>query len=607
MPFVAPDHADPHASGLAPYGHTSGLAPYGHASGLAPDGRASGESSPFTPAQWRIRRIGVIGPGIVGMPMAALLAQAAARGVFEPDARVVVVQRRSETSGWKVDAINRGESPIGGVEPDLERIVSETVSSGHLSASDQLEDLSDCDLVLVCVQTDKDGLVPDYGPLHGALAPLAAALTRRPAGNVPVVVIESTLAPSSMTTVVREHFERHGLVEGRDVLLGNSPNRVMPGRLIERVAAADKLIGGLSAPTPDLIESVYRHIVTGGRLHKTTSMTAEVVKTLENAYRDVRIAYAAEVVRHCDAHDLDFFALRDAVNTRLAQSDTASHDAAAVPVGALLVPMIGVGGHCLPKDGILLRWRYNARYPDRIVRSAIHGARVINDEAPDHAIALAERAFGSLSGRRVAVLGAAYRADSDDTRNAPGLSLALRLLERGVDVVVQDPFVRPGDQNLLRTGLNTRFTRDLDAALDGGDVVFLTQAHAPYREGRARLFAGRVQGVLDGCNAFQAAEMAEAGVSHVGIGHGRIAPTAELIDAVHDGFRAMERCVAGEVRDVVDFLNTHHGSGFDRVDFEAVRLLAATCVTGCEIVPAPPPRNTLDASPRPFRSALAGL
>ncbi|MCK6572576.1 nucleotide sugar dehydrogenase [Myxococcota bacterium] len=561
----------------------------------------------FTPDAWRIRKIGVIGPGIVGMPMAALLAAAARDGAFEPDARVVVVQRRSPTSGWKVDAINDGRSPIGGVEPDLERIIGACAAAGRLSASDDYGQLADCDLVLVCVQTDKDGLVPDYGPLDGALSLLASQLVRRPAGNVPVVAIESTLAPSSMTTVVREHFRRHGLEEGRDVLLGNSPNRVMPGRLIERVAAADKLVGGLSAETPVLIASVYRRIVTQGSLHPTTSMTAEVVKTLENAYRDVRIAFAAEVVRFCDARDVDFFALRDAVNARVARGDTASRDAAAVPVGALLVPTIGVGGHCLPKDGILLRWRYNARYPDRIARSLIHLSRVINDEAPEYGIALAERRFGPVAGRRVAVLGAAYRADSDDTRNAPALSLCARLRARGCDVVLHDPFVRPDDQNLLRTGLDAIYTQDLDAALAGAALAFVCQAHQPYRAGRASLFSGRVGGVVDGCNAFTAAEMSAAGVPYTGIGRGTAPPDAGLVESVTSAFRAMERGVARELRAVIDFLNAEHAEGFDRVDFEEVRRLAATCVTGCDIAEPGPIRGFFDTDAAPFHSTLAAV
>ena len=560
------------------------------------------QGNDFTPANWRIRKIGVIGPGIVGMPMAALLARAALRGAFEPDARVVVLQRRSETSGWKVDAINEGRSPIGGVEPDLEAILAECAASGRLSASDDYGELSDCDLVLVCVQTDKAGLVPDYGPLDGALALLARNLVARPAGNVPVVVIESTLAPSSMTTVVRAHFRDHGLEDGRDVLLGNSPNRVMPGRLIERVAAADKLIGGLSAQTPPLIEHVYRQIVTQGTLHTTTSMTAEVVKTLENAYRDVRIAFAAEVVRYCDTLDIDFFALRDAVNTQAKRGDTASADAAAVPVGALLVPTVGVGGHCLPKDGILLRWRYNARYPDRITESLLHRARVINDASPSYTIALAERAFGALAGRRVAVLGAAYRADSDDTRNAPALSLCQLLLARGCQVTLHDPFVRPGDQNLRRTGLEAHYTQDLDAALRSASFAFVCQAHQPYREGRVALFAGRVEGVVDGCNAYSADEMAAAGVGYTGLGRGRSRPDERLVTQVLDAFRTMERGVAEELRDIVDFLNAEHAHGYDRVEFETVRRLAATCVTGCDIAAPGPRRGFFDS--RAFQSTL---
>ncbi|HQN11628.1 MAG TPA: nucleotide sugar dehydrogenase, partial [Quisquiliibacterium sp.] len=364
---------------------------------------------------WSVRKIAVVGPGIVGMPMAALLAHARIREGSDTPARVVVVQRNSPTSGWKVDAINAGRSVIGGVEPALDDIVRDAVAEGILSATSDPMDVADADMVLVSVQTDKKGLEPDYGPLFEALELLAQALTHKPAGNVPVIVFESTLAPSSMATVVRDLFARHGLVEGRDVLLGNSPNRVMPGRLVERVAASDKLVAGLHPLTPKLIARIYARIVTTGRLHETNSMTAEVVKTLENAYRDVRIAFAAEVARYCDDHDIDFYALRDAVNARLAQADAASGDATAVPSGGVLVPTTGVGGHCLPKDGILLWWRALEAGVDTS-KSLILQARTINDESPGCLVTLAERAHGSLRGRTVALMGVAYRFDSEDTR-----------------------------------------------------------------------------------------------------------------------------------------------------------------------------------------------
>ncbi len=110
-------------------------------------------------------------------------------------------------------------------------------------------------------------------------------------------------------------------------------------------------------------------------------MTAEIVKTLENAYRDVRIAFAAEIVRYCDEHDIDFYAVRDAVNKRLAQTDRASNDATAVPSGGVLVPTVGVGGHCLPKDGILLWWRKIESGADTS-QALILESRKINDASP---------------------------------------------------------------------------------------------------------------------------------------------------------------------------------------------------------------------------------
>ncbi len=264
---------------------------------------------------------------------------------------------------------------------------------------------------------------------------------------MPVIVFESTLAPSSMATVITDHFAKHGLIEGKDILLGNSPNRVMPGRLVERVAASDKIIAGLHPETPGLIRRLYSKIVTQGELHATNSMTAEVVKTLENAYRDVRIAYAAEVVRYCDAQDIDFFALRDAVNTKAKQEDTASSDPQAVPSGGLLVPMLGVGGHCLPKDGVLLWWRALEAGEDNS-RSLILESRRINDQSPAETLRLAERAFGSLKGKRVALLGAAYRGNSEDTRNSPTLYFAKVLRAHGVQVQIHDPYVYATDANL---------------------------------------------------------------------------------------------------------------------------------------------------------------
>ncbi|MEP6573295.1 MAG: nucleotide sugar dehydrogenase [Gemmatimonadota bacterium] len=536
-------------------------------------------------SDWRVHKIAVVGPGIVGMPMAALLANARILEGSETPARVVVIQRNSPTSGWKVESINAGRSPIGGIEPDLDRIVAESVAEGTLRASHDYADLRDADIILVCVQTDKRGFAPDYGPLMESLTHIAEALKTRPSGNIPLIIFESTLAPSSMTTIVRDHFAAYGLIEGRDVLLGNSPNRVMPGRLVERVAASDKLVAGLHPSTPGLIERIYRHIVTGGTLHPACSLTAEIVKTLENAYRDVRIAYSAEVQRFCDDHDINFYAVREQVNHRLAQEDAASTDPNAVPSGGILIPTIGVGGHCLPKDGILLWWRKLEAREDSS-RSLILEARRINDESPAETIRLAEAQFGPLNDQAVALLGAAYRFNSEDTRNSPTLVLARKLLDRGTRVTIHDPYVYPTDQNLTRSGLAPNFTRDLRSAVAPADILIMCTAHRIYLDERHDLLASarRARGVFDGCNIYRPEDFPPGSIEYGGLGRGRREPDQALLDRVYEGFRAMETGVGNEVQDLIDFLNERYAADdFNRADFATVQRIAGTCVTGCAI------------------------
>ncbi len=533
--------------------------------------------------EWCVRKIGVIGPGIVGMPMAALLADARLKEGSDEPAKVVVVQRNSPTSGWKVDAINEGRSVIGGIEPSLDKIVKETVEEGILSASHDYSDLSDADIVLVAVQTDKKGVDPDYGPLFGALDHLAEALTHKPEGNIPIVCFESTLAPSTMATVVREYFAKFGLEEGKDILLGNSPNRVMPGRLVERVASADKLVAGLHPVTPQLISKLYARIVTKGDLHQTNSMTAEVVKTLENAYRDVRIAFATEIVRYCDANDIDFYKVRDAVNDRISQSDDASASATAVPVGGVLVPFIGVGGHCLPKDGILMWWR-KIRSGADTSNSLILRSREINDASPADTIAMAERKIGSIDGKSVALLGTAYRFDSEDTRNSPTLATAKLLLEKGCNITIHDPYVKKTDQNLERLGLSEYFTNDLDEALGNADVCVFCTGHGVYLDGLDEILAAgpKLAAVIDGANLYT--ESSVEGPQYIGIGRGTQPPTEEFLDFVEESFRVMEHGTANEVQALIEFLNTNYSdSEFNNVRLDVVQKLGATCATGCDI------------------------
>ena len=534
---------------------------------------------------WQVKKIGVIGPGIVGMPMAALLADSKIKIGTKESARVIVVQRNSANSGWKVDAINEGKSVIGGIEPALNHITAKVVKEGLLSASWDFNTLSDTDVILVSIQTDKDGFGPDYAPLFGGLTSLAKALQKKPKDKIPLVVFESTLAPSSMTTVIKDHFAKFGLIEGKNILLGNSPNRVMPGRLVERVTESDKLVAGLHPETPRMITEIYKHIVTKGTLHSTNSMTAEVTKTLENAYRDVRIAFSAEIVRYCDENDIDFYSLRNEVNKMLAQEDNASTDPNAVPSGGILVPMIGVGGHCLPKDGILLWWRKYQTGADT-KNSIILKSRIINDESPAKTIELFERNFEPIAEKNIAVIGAAYRFNSEDTRNSPALQFALQAMKRGSKVIIQDPYVKTDDQNLNKFNLTPYFTRDIDEAVKDIDYIVIGTAHKYYIDNIKSIVKAtpRLKGILDGSNTFNASDIESLGVKYTGIGRGKKAPEKDFVKFVYDSFRVSETGLANEVKALCDFLNSNYANDeFNKVKFSEVQRLGASCSTGCLI------------------------
>jgi UDP-N-acetyl-D-mannosaminuronic acid dehydrogenase len=533
---------------------------------------------------WKIEKIGVIGPGIVGMPMASLLANAQIKIGSEKPAKVVIIQRKSNNSGWKIDSINRGKSVIGGIEPDLDDITKSAFELGLLSASSDYTQLSDADVILVSVQTDKKGLEPDYEPLFEALENLGNALRDKPIDKVPVIIFESTLAPTTMDTLIRTHFKKFGLEEGKDILLGNSPNRVMPGRLVERIIKSDKLAGGLNPITPKLIQNLYKNIVTEGEVFQTNSLTAEIVKTLENAYRDVRIAFSAEIVRYCDEHDIDFYKVREKVNELLAQSDLANNQPNEVPSGGLLIPTLGVGGHCLPKDGILLWWR-KLETGNQTPSSLILASRKINNESPVLTLHQAEKAFGKIGNRKIALLGVAYRFNSEDTRNSPTLQLANYLRDNQIDYIMHDPYVKSDDQNIFKYNQQNYLTQDLGKALKDAELVILGTAHKEYLDKIDQILsAEKVSGIMDACNIYQRNRLKDSKITYQGIGRGINEPEKNFIEFVYESFRVMETGLANELNNLIGFYNENFAfDEYNKVKFSDVQRLAKTCSTGCEI------------------------
>jgi len=334
-----------------------------------------------------------------------------------------------------------------------------------------------------------------------------------------------------------------------------------------------------------MIQLLYKHIVTDGTVHVTNSLTAEVVKTLENAYRDVRIAFSSEIVRYCDEHNIDFYKLRDKVNEKLNQSDDATSNPNSVPSGGILIPTVGVGGHCLPKDGILLWWRRIESGVDT-KHSLILKSRIINDESPAETIKLFERNFEKIDNKNIAILGAAYRFNSEDTRNSPTLQLALLLQKRGCKVIIHDPYVKPNDQNLLKHKLENIFTRDIEKAVQNADYIIVGTAHKMYFEEQDNILSKgkNLKGVLDACNIYNAKDFKNTPIKYAGIGRGSEIPEQSFVEFVYNSFRATETGLANEVNSICDFLNSLYADGeFNKVKFSDVQKLAASCSTGCEI------------------------
>jgi nucleotide sugar dehydrogenase len=353
---------------------------------------------------------------------------------------------------------------------------------------------------------------------------------------------------------------------------------------VERIRESDKLAGGLHPETPRLIAKLYKNIVTEGEVFQTNSLTAEIVKTLENAYRDVRIAFSSEIVRYCDANNIDFYKVREKVNKMLSQTDDATNNPNAVPSGGLLIPMLGVGGHCLPKDGILLWWRNNQKGNDSS-GSLILESRLINDASPSHTFREAEREFGNLKGKKIALLGVAYRFNSEDTRNSPTLALANYLRENKIDYLLHDPYVKPDDQNLTRFNQQEFFTNDLQKAIDFADYIFICTAHKVYTDNFEQMVSAKnILGIEDAANIYKEEQFADIPIHYSGIGRGKLEPDDKFLSFVYDSFRGVENGLARELLNLINFYNENYAfDEYNKVKFQDVQRLAKTCSTGCEI------------------------
>ena len=357
-------------------------------------------------------RLAVIGLGYVGLPVACEFARVGFNvlGIEIQEERVLLV--------------NRGESPFDGLEPGLKELVTETVGSGRLRAASDYAGIQECEVILICVETpvEKDNL-PRYEALRSVLISLGKML--KPGS---LVIVESTIAPGTMQSFVKPVLEASsGLRVNEDFYLGNCPERVMPGKLLSNLRSLSRVIGGMTKETSETMAALYQHIVAA-EMDAVDCVTAELVKTVENTYRDVQIAFANEIALICEQVGGDVWRVRQLVNK--------------IPGKQMLYAGSGVGGACIPKDPWLL---VSSVRDSELPLKIIPAARSINEYMPIHMVMLIQNALAEsglrLAGARIFVMGYAYLENSGDIRNSPSQVLASRLREMQAEVIIHDPFV----------------------------------------------------------------------------------------------------------------------------------------------------------------------
>ncbi|MDX6617395.1 MAG: UDP-N-acetyl-D-glucosamine dehydrogenase [Solirubrobacterales bacterium] len=384
-------------------------------------------------------KVGIIGLGYVGLPLAVAFAEAGSEVVgLDVDPR-------------KIEALGRGETYIEDVSS--ERIAALGKS---LRPTGDYEDLGECDAVLICVPTPLTrSREPDLTYLIDSASSLARVLKE---GQL--VVLESTTYPGTTRERLQPVLEESGLAAGRDFNLAFSPERIDPGRTDHTIRTTPKIIGGLTEACTQRAAEVYGEIcdeivpVSGPE-------AAELSKLLENIFRSVNIALVNELAALCDRMGIDVWEVIDAAATK--------------PFGFMRFdPGPGMGGHCLPVDPFYLA--YKAREFD-FYTEFIELAGKINQNQPRFCVERIEKALNDVGkpvkDSRVLLLGVSYKGGTGDTRESPALKIIQLLREMGADVAYADPHVPELPEFELTAS-------DLGDELGRCDIAAVVTAHAEF-------------------------------------------------------------------------------------------------------------------------------
>jgi UDP-N-acetyl-D-mannosaminuronic acid dehydrogenase len=415
-------------------------------------------------------KICVMGLGYIGLPTASTFANHGLKVV-----------------GVDVNTLVVGTLRSGGLhiqEPGLRTLVQAAIASGNLVINDQPEP---ADAFIIAVPTpfydDKRADMRFVISAAEAIAPLL-----RP-GNL--VVLESTSPPRTTLDIVAPILEKYGLKAGTvgnpdGFHLAYSPERVLPGQILKELIQNARVIGGIDRASAEAGCDLYATFVRG-EIVLTSATTAEMVKLMENTYRDVNIAIANEFSRLAEHFGIDVWEAIGIANLH--------------PRVKILNPGPGVGGHCISVDP----WFLVEAAPD--ITPLIRTSRQVNDSQPQFVVNGIAGLLGSLNGKRIAVLGLAYKPDVDDLRESPAIEVARLLAKSGSQVHAYEPNKPQADiEGVL-------CAPSLEAALLDADLIALLVRHSEFGRLVPRTVAGLTPArlVFDAVNGWSNQDWKQAG------------------------------------------------------------------------------------------------
>ena len=391
----------------------------------------------------RQARIGIIGLGYVGLPLAVEFSKAG----FEVTGFDVDLA--------KVDAINKGRSYIGDVSSED---VSAASKAGKLSATADMSRLHDMDAIDICVPTPlRKTRDPDLSYVVLAVDAVRAQLR---AGQL--VILESTTYPGTTDEVVQPALEESGLKAGKDFHLAFSPERVDPGNVTHTTRSIPKVVGGVNEASTELAAELYGSIIST-IVPVSSTQVAEMVKLLENTFRAVNIGLVNEIALMSHRMNIDVWEVIEAASTK--------------PFGFMpFYPGPGLGGHCIPIDPFYLSWKARQNgFECRFIELAGH----VNGSMPAFVVERVGEALNSqkksINGSRIHVFGVAYKKDVSDMRESPALDVIELLHRRGAVLSYTDPHVPTLDHG----GLSLTSVPERDAAT-GIDCAVICTNHAVF-------------------------------------------------------------------------------------------------------------------------------